>query len=51
MSPRPERGRAIALGLIGAVAAAVGVVLASDQSFRREVLAAARALGEEIVGD
>jgi hypothetical protein len=43
-------GRKVVLGLIGAAVAGAGVALASHEELRDQVLAAAKALGEEIAG-
>ncbi len=48
MTPPPQPGRRIVLGLIGVAAAAAGVLLATDEGFRKEVVDSAKALGAEI---
>jgi predicted nucleic acid-binding protein len=48
---RPKRtGRNIVLVLIGAAAAGAGVVLATNEDLRNQVLGSAKALGDEITG-
>lgn len=48
---KPRRtGRKIVLLLLGAAAAGAGVVLATNEDFRNQVLGSARALGEEMTG-
>jgi hypothetical protein len=46
----PLSPRKLALTLIGLTAAGAGVVLATDEAFRDQVLASAKALGDEIKG-
>jgi predicted nucleic acid-binding protein len=48
---KPKRtGRKAALVLIGAAAAGAGVVLATNEDIRNQVLGSAKALGDEIAG-
>jgi hypothetical protein len=49
---KPKRtGRKIVLMLIGAALAGAGVVLATNEDLRNQVLGSTKALGEEIAGD
>lgn len=50
MSAEPKSGRRLVLALIGAAVAGAGVVLATNEGLRDQVLASAKALGEEIIG-
>jgi hypothetical protein len=48
---KPKRtGRKVVLLLIGAAAAGAGVVLATNEDLRNQVLGSAKALGDEITG-
>lgn len=49
---KPKRtGRNVVLVLIGAAAAGAGVVIATNEDVRNQVLGSAKALGDEIAGD
>jgi hypothetical protein len=49
---KPKRtGRKVALTMIGLAVAGAGVVLATNEELRDQVLGSAKALGEEIGGD
>jgi hypothetical protein len=49
---RPKRtGRKVALTMIGLAAAGAGVVLATNEDLREQVIGSAKALGDEITGD
>jgi sulfite exporter TauE/SafE len=50
VSAEAKSGRKLALALIGAAMAGAGVVLATNEGFRDQVIASAKALGEEIAG-
>jgi hypothetical protein len=50
MASNPSKTRNVVLVVIGAAAAGAGVVLATNEDFRDQVIGSAKALGDEITG-